>query len=203
MERFLGPLLERSLHSVLDRHFENLDVSQLKLSLFRGDVVLTNLVLRPEAIRVPGIPIAVKRGFVRELRIRVPWLKLASEPIEILIDTVELVASLQPDEPPHARSATVDGAVEPKSASPALPTSPTQSPLASTAPAPASSGGDSWVQSLVQRALLNAALTLRNVVVKFIEGRAVASLSLRSLTLHSAGAQWQRAFVELDGASKT
>ena len=43
---------------------------------------------------------------------------------------------------------------------------------------------------------------MRNVVVKFVEERAVASLSLRSIEVHSAGAQWQRACVEPEGPSK-
>jgi len=55
----------------------------------------------------------------------------------------------------------------------------------------------------VQRALLNAALRVRNAVVKLVDGRAVASLSLRSLTLDSADGRWDRCFVELEGASRT
>ena len=43
-----------------------------------------------------GLPIEFQRGYVREIRIHIPWLKLASEPIELTIDTVELVASLLP-----------------------------------------------------------------------------------------------------------
>ena len=45
-------------------------------------------------------------------------------------------------------------------------------------------------------------MVVRNVVVKFVEERAVASLSLRSIEVHSAGAQWQRACVEPEGPSK-
>ena len=45
-------------------------------------------------------------------------------------------------------------------------------------------------------------MVVRNVVVKFVEERAVASLSLRSIEVHSAGAQWQRACVEPEGPSR-
>jgi hypothetical protein len=45
-------------------------------------------------------------------------------------------------------------------------------------------------------------VVVRNVVVKFVEERAVASLSLRSIEVHSAGAQWQRACVEPEGPSR-
>ena len=40
MERFLGAVLERSLHRTLSRYFSNLDVAALRSSPFAGDVVL-------------------------------------------------------------------------------------------------------------------------------------------------------------------
>ena len=73
MERFLGAVLERSLHRTLSRYFSNLDVAALRFSPFAGDVVLADLTLRIEALHTLGLPLSFKRGFVRELRIRVPW----------------------------------------------------------------------------------------------------------------------------------
>jgi hypothetical protein len=190
MQRLLASWLEAALHPVLDRYFEDLSREQLRLSIFAGDVVLNGLVLRPEAIRAASLPVHVQRGSVRELRIRVPWLHLQTEPIEIIIDTIEIVVALQHDlshgAPPPMRPHTA-----------------TASTADSPAPAHAGGGGDSWVQSLVQRALLNAALRVRNAVVKLVDGRAVASLSLRSFTLDSADGRWDRCFVELEGASRT
>ena len=93
MERLLSSILQRALHKTLSRYFEDLDVSALRLSPFAGDVVLTNLLLRMDTLRAIGLPLSFERGFVRELRIRVPWLKLQSEAIEVLVDMVEVVAS--------------------------------------------------------------------------------------------------------------
>ena len=190
MQRLLASWLEAALHPVLDRYFEDLSREQLRLSIFAGDVVLNGLVLRPEAIRAASLPVHVQRGSVRELRIRVPWLHLQTEPIEIIIDTIEIVVALQ-----HDLSHGAPPPMRPHTASASTADSP--------APAHAGGGGDSWVQSLVQRALLNAALRVRNAVVKLVDGRAVASLSLRSLTLDSADGRWDRCFVELEGASRT
>ena len=80
------------------KYVKNLDLSALRLSIFGGDVVLRNMELNLEVLRrefAADLPIEFRRGFVREIRIHIPWLKLVSEPIEITIDTVELVASLQ------------------------------------------------------------------------------------------------------------
>ena len=196
MERFLGSVLERALHRTLTRYFENLDITALRLSPFAGDVVLTNLTLRVEALRAAGLPLSFERGFVRELRIRVPWLKLQSEAIEVLIDTVEIIATSEE----HAAAAGSSSATVPTSPQPQTPPPPPSGDAASRA-ADARSG-DSWVQTLVQRALHNAVLRVRNAVVKLVDGRVVASLSLRSLEIYSADARWQRAFVELDGPSR-
>ena len=197
MERLLGNVLERQLLPVLDRYFDNLHVSQL--SLFAGDVVLTNLVVRPEAIRKAGLPLAVQRGFVRELRIRIPWLRLQSEPIEVIIDTVEIVATPLPaDVPLPAEDHAPDATIRPVDASPSVPAPP---PATASAAAPTDSG-DSWVQSLVRRALLNAALRVSNAVIKLVDGRAVASVSFRYLDVYSVDASWARAHVELEGLSK-
>ena len=98
MERFVSGLLERYLHRTLAKYFENLDITRLRLSPFAGDVVLTNLTLRVEALRAAGLPLYIQRGFVRELRIRVPWLKLQSEAIEVLVDMVEVIATSAAEE---------------------------------------------------------------------------------------------------------
>ena len=101
----------RALHRTLSRYFENLDVSALRLSPFAGDVVLTNLLLRMDTLRALGLPFSFERGFVRELRIRVPWLKLQSAPIEVLVDMVEVVASSSTTEDKATAAATAVGAL--------------------------------------------------------------------------------------------
>ena len=174
------------------KYIDNLDLSALRLSVFGGDVVLRNLELRLEVLRrefATDLPIKFRRGFVREIRIHIPWLKLASEPIEITIDTIEIVASLlQPDEAAEAAGA-------------AAPSEKAQPP-AETPAVELATDGAGWIGPLLSKALFNISLRVRNVVVKFVEARAVASLSLRSVEILSAGAQWQPACVEPEGPSK-
>ena len=224
LEHTVGALITR----FASKYIDNLDLSALRLSVFGGDVVLRNLELNLEVLRrdfAAGLPIEFQRGYVREIRIHIPWLKLASEPIELTIDTVELVASLLPPDTASGRSEAPDSS-------------------GASAEAPAELGGgsasaDGWMGPLLTKALFNMSVrkppralcsvqptvqqctvqpspqqsasphltpgtqvVVRNVVVKFVEERAVASLSLRSIEVHSAGAQWQRACVEPEGPSK-
>ena len=141
LEHTVGALITR----FASKYIDNLDLSALRLSVFGGDVVLRNLELNLEVLRrdfAAGLPIEFQRGYVREIRIHIPWLKLASEPIELTIDTVELVASLLP---PDAASG--------------CPEEPAVSSGASTE-APAELGGgsastDGWMGPLLTKALFN------------------------------------------------
>ena len=197
LEHTFGALIT----SFASKYIDNLDLSALRLSVFGGDVVLRNLELKLEVLRrefAAGLPIEFQRGFVREIRIHIPWLKLASEPIELTIDTVELVASLLPPETAPAAAASEEAAA----------------PIGRAADAPAELGGgggggggggasaDGWMGPLLTKALFNISVRVKNVVLKFVEARAVASLSLRAIEVYSAGAQWQRACVEPEGPSK-
>ena len=142
LEHTVGALITR----FASKYIDNLDLSALRLSVFGGDVVLRNLELNLEVLRrdfAAGLPIEFQRGYVREIRIHIPWLKqLASEPIELTIDTVELVASLLPPDTASGRSEE-----------------PAVSSGASTE-APAELGGgsasaDGWMGPLLTKALFN------------------------------------------------
>ena len=141
LEHTVGALITR----FASKYIDNLDLSALRLSVFGGDVVLRNLELNLEVLRrdfAAGLPIEFQRGYVREIRIHIPWLKLASEPIELTIDTVELVASLLPPD-------TASGCPEETAVSSGASTE-----------APAELGGgsastDGWMGPLLTKALFN------------------------------------------------
>ena len=194
----LESLIEPLILNSAKKYIANLDISALRLSIFGGDVVLQNLELKLEVLRqefAAGLPIHFRRGFVRELRIRIPWLRLASEPIQIVVDAVELVASLAEDDDDADDDADADGdAAEPA-------TSPAPQTAAKASDSPDPQAGDSWMQSLVLKALFNAGLTVTNVVIKLEAAKAVASVSLRRLELASAAAAWEPAFIEPEGPS--
>lgn len=144
-----GMVLEHTVGALITRfaskYIDNLDLSALRLSVFGGDVVLRNLELNLEVLRrdfAAGLPIEFQRGYVREIRIHIPWLKLASEPIELTIDTVELVASLLPPNTASGRSEE-----------------PAVSSGASTEAAAELGGGsasaDGWMGPLLTKALFN------------------------------------------------
>lgn len=77
-------MFEAQLAYYLDRYLGQyvygLDAKALKVSVFSGDVVLTNLKLKPSALADLKLPINVKAGLLGSLKLkvgmRIPWLSL-------------------------------------------------------------------------------------------------------------------------------
>ena len=74
------------------------DGAQLEaLGVLGSELVLQNCELRPDALQRLVPPqlagFAVTRGFVRELRVTIPWTALFSQAVTVRLDTVECVLS--------------------------------------------------------------------------------------------------------------
>lgn len=88
-----GYYLEPRIHKILTEFFE-LEPKDFELSLWNGRIALQNVHLRIEAIekflyeKHIHLPIHIVHGHLRELDITIPWNRLLSQPIEIVIDTL-------------------------------------------------------------------------------------------------------------------
>ena len=64
--------------------------------MWGGDVVFHNLDLRLDVLEAElDSPFSFSSGHIHELRIHVPWTKLASEPIVLTINTIECTLKLK------------------------------------------------------------------------------------------------------------
>lgn len=59
------------LNKYLGSYVYGLDPQSLKISVFKGDVQLNNLHLRPDALNALGLPITVKAGLLGSLTLKV------------------------------------------------------------------------------------------------------------------------------------
>lgn len=59
------------LNNYLGKYVYGLDPQSLKISVFKGDVVLRNLKLKPEALADLDLPITVKSGLIGSLTLKV------------------------------------------------------------------------------------------------------------------------------------
>lgn len=106
-------MLESVLVDVLNRfvgaYVRNIQAEQLRVAVWAGNVVLSHLEVRPDALRELDLPITVVKGamagkssrvahsiptagVVGKLTLTVPWANLKSKPIILVLDDVHLLA---------------------------------------------------------------------------------------------------------------
>ena len=90
------------LVQVLGEFVEGLSEENLKLGVWSGKIVLTNLELNRASIAKLNLPVAVVFGSVKRVEVIIPWASLESSPVKIDISGVFLqvgpldMASLDP-----------------------------------------------------------------------------------------------------------
>lgn len=80
------------LQKYLGNYVRGLNKEALKISVWKGDVELTNMQLKPEALNALKLPVKVKAGFLGSVRLKVPWSKLGQEPVLVYLDRIFLLA---------------------------------------------------------------------------------------------------------------
>ncbi|XP_043709636.1 uncharacterized protein LOC122658659 isoform X2 [Telopea speciosissima] len=85
------------LRKYLGEYVHGLSAEALRISVWKGDVVLKDLKLKAEALNLLKLPVTVKAGFVGTITLKVPWKNLGKEPVIVLIDRVFVLANPAPD----------------------------------------------------------------------------------------------------------
>lgn len=80
------------LRRYLGEYVHGLSSEALRISVWKGDVVLKDLKLKSEALNSLKLPVTVKAGFVGTITLKVPWKSLGKEPVIVLIDRVFILA---------------------------------------------------------------------------------------------------------------
>ncbi|KAL7618287.1 hypothetical protein Lser_V15G01600 [Lactuca serriola] len=80
------------LRRYLGEYVHGLSSEALRISVWKGDVVLKDLKLKAEALNSLKLPVTVKAGFVGTITLKVPWKGLGKEPVIVLIDRVFILA---------------------------------------------------------------------------------------------------------------
>ncbi|EFN57975.1 hypothetical protein CHLNCDRAFT_13140, partial [Chlorella variabilis] len=81
------------LNQYLGKYVDGIDQKSLRISIYKGDVVLRNLQLKPDALAGLDLPVTVRAGLLGSLTLKVPWSSLGTVPVEVKIDRLYLLAS--------------------------------------------------------------------------------------------------------------
>ncbi|KAH9251790.1 hypothetical protein BASA81_010233, partial [Batrachochytrium salamandrivorans] len=163
----LRGVLNQALRSTLEKYVSNIDFDSLGVG--GGAIVLRDLELRRESFPSHrGLSLA--RGFVKELRLSIPWTQLLSSAVAIEIRTCEVVFVQEEEyesQPPPPAAAGLD----------ALSTK-------------------GWMSDMIKTIAANASVEITNLVVKVERKHTlVAAVSLKSLLLCTCDAStWEKRF---------
>ncbi|CAL1397515.1 unnamed protein product [Linum trigynum] len=153
------------LRRYLGEYVHGLSSEALRISVWKGDVVLKDLKLKAEALNSLKLPVTVKAGFVGTITLKVPWKGLGKEPVIVLIDRVFILAHPASDDRTlkeedriklfeaklqqieDAESATLEGISRSKPGSPPP--------------------GNSWLGSLISTVIGNLKISISNVHVRY------------------------------------
>lgn len=81
----LETIITGLLNKYLSKFIHNLDPSQLDLSIFKGEIELEDLSVRPDILDSLPLPFKLHLGKVGKIKVDIPVLSLASKPIKIEI----------------------------------------------------------------------------------------------------------------------
>ncbi|XP_066525855.1 intermembrane lipid transfer protein VPS13B-like isoform X2 [Hoplias malabaricus] len=188
LESYVTPLLM----SYVNRYIKNLKPSDLQLSLWGGDVVLSKLDLKLDVLEQElKLPFTFLSGHIHELRIHVPWTKLGSEPVVITINTMECILKLKDgaqdenESCASSRSASEKNVPKPRRVQ--------QSPTDPDLP-------PGYVQSLIRRVVNNVNIVVNNLILKYVEDDIVLSVNITSAECYTVDELWDRAFMDITSA---
>ncbi|KAK8661863.1 hypothetical protein V6N13_091452 [Hibiscus sabdariffa] len=149
------------LRRYLGEYVHGLSLETLKISVWKGDVVLKDLNLKAEALNSLNLPVTVKAGFVGTITLKVPWKSLGKEPVIVLIDRVFVLAhpvldgqTLKEDDREKLFEAKIQQIEESESA--------TLEALSGSKPP-----GNSWLGSLIATIIGNLKITISNVHIRY------------------------------------
>ncbi|XP_053661509.1 intermembrane lipid transfer protein VPS13B [Anopheles marshallii] len=173
IESYITPIIL----SYVEKYVKNIRPEDSQLSLWGGEVVFQNLDLKLDVLEEElQLPFNFLSGHIHELGIRVPWTKIASEPIIITINTIEFVLKLRD---------TIERNVVPKREPPRKGKSTEETPP------------PGYMASLISKIANNITIRCHNVILKYVEEDIVVSMNIQQLSMESADGSWNPAFIDM------
>ena len=168
LESYLSPFL----FSYLSKYIKDIEPKDLQLSLWGGDAILHNVQFKLDALdnELGKAPFSFVCCQAQELRIHVPWSKLASESVVVTLNTMECVVKLNCHKTLHKPPSVQ------KHESPAQP---------------------SYISSLMKKIKNNISIIVNNLIVKYVEDDILLSVNMQSAFYQGVDEFWRPAFIDL------
>ena len=138
---------------------KGIDQEKLNISIWGGDVVLTDLELQDSALDFLELPVQVKRGYLKKLRLSIPWTSVGSSPSIVELDGLYCVAY-----PSDQFEYDEDEALKQKLAAKVAKLA--ELNAAETKAATTSGGGGGYMAGMITKIVQNLQLVITNVHIR-------------------------------------
>uniref|UniRef100_W8BHK3 Vacuolar protein sorting-associated protein 13B n=2 Tax=Ceratitis capitata TaxID=7213 RepID=W8BHK3_CERCA len=170
------------------KYVKNIRPEDMQLSLWEGEATLQNLDLRLDVLEEElQLPCEFLSGHVHEMTIRVPWTKITSEPIRIIINTIEFVLKLRRNKSDDVSSTS--SSPQRKNGDAAKKRKRPSDEQQSTQQSPGS--------GIVNKIINNINLECQNIILKYVEDDIVVSMNVQLLQFGSADERWKIAMTDI------
>ncbi|KAK9834254.1 hypothetical protein WJX81_000411 [Elliptochloris bilobata] len=203
-------MLEAQLAYYLNRYLgtyvEGLNQRDLKVSVFRGDVVLKNLKLKPEALADLNLPISIKAGLLGSLTLKIPWASLGKSAVVVIMDRLYILAGPKDDTAAPGSEEEDFDELE-RAAKKRRVEDAEMAAMQSKYKTEASSdggGGGGMLRGLIDTVIGNLRLSITNVHIRYEDDYSnpgtpfAVGLTLESLSAHTVDEAGKEAFVTQD-----
>lgn len=182
IESYITPIIL----NYLAKYVKNIRPQDFQVSLWEGEVTFQNLDLRLDVLEHElNLPFEFLSGHIHELVIQVPWTKITSEPIRVLINTIEFVLKGKSDESGTKSSAS---------------NSPQHAPLVDGGAKTTRKDDEtsSMSSGLAMKIVNNINIQCQNIILKYVEEDIVVSMNVQYLSYCPANEVWQPAMVDVN-----
>ncbi|KAG0246128.1 hypothetical protein B0O80DRAFT_498393 [Mortierella sp. GBAus27b] len=185
LNRFVGP------------YVTNLNVNQLNIGIWNGDVKLTNLRLKKDALDKFNLPVDITEGYLGELTLNIPWSNLKSKPVKVYINNVYVLCAPRSDTEynPDEEAARAQALKEERLANADLLSN------KSTDMDDEDKKNATFVNQLITKVVDNVQVSINNIHIRFEDKLShperpfAAGLTLSQLSAVSTDGEWVPSFI--------
>ncbi len=88
-------VLEKILLKYCNTYIKEFDKNCLKIGLWNGDIEIQNVQLNSNILEKFDFPFLIQFSFIKNIKIKIPWTKLASIPIIIILEDIFLFLKIK------------------------------------------------------------------------------------------------------------
>ena len=100
INKMLEAVVQKLIDKYLGKYIEGLDRENLKLGVMKGDFIVEKVKLQENISSVLDLPFRIVFSYIGKLSAKIPYSKISSQPIEVLLHDVYLIVEPLGEEDP-------------------------------------------------------------------------------------------------------